>query len=223
MTLDVITYPDAEMMALSLADRIAGELRQQLDAVGPASLCVPGGSTPGPMFRALSGLALDWGRVTVLLNDERWVPGDHPRSNSAMLRKTLLTGPAAAADYIDLYTGDPTPEGAAPGLSQRVAPHLPLTVLVLGMGDDMHTASLFPRAPGLEDLLSPDAPPVMAAKGGDEPRITLTAPALQSALHIHVMIAGEKKRAALDAASKADPMQAPIAAFLRDAVIHYAA
>ena len=90
MTLDVITSPDAEMMALSLADRIAGELRQQLDAVGRASLCVPGGSTPGPMFRALSGLALDWARVTVLLNDERWVPGDHPRSNSAMLRKTLL-------------------------------------------------------------------------------------------------------------------------------------
>ena len=181
MSAEIVTYPDAELMALSLADRIAAELRVNLDAQRPTSLCVPGGSTPALMFRALSGLPLDWEKVTVFLNDERWVDGDNPRSNSAMLRKTLLVGPAAAAAYLDLYTGDPTPEVAAPALSEQIKPHLPITVLVLGMGDDMHTASLFPNAPGLEALLASDAPPVMAAAGGAEPRITLTAPALQSA------------------------------------------
>ena len=139
-----------------------------------------------------------------------------------MLRKTLLVGPAAAAAYLDLYTGDPTPEVAAPALSEQIKPHLPITVLVLGMGDDMHTASLFPNAPGLEALLDSDAPPVMAAAGGAEPRITLTAPALQSALNIHIMIKGAQKRAALEAATGADPVSAPISAFLRNAVVHYA-
>ncbi len=222
MSAEIVTYPDAELMALSLADRIAGELRVNLDAQRPTSLCVPGGSTPALMFRALSGLPLDWEKVTVFLNDERWVDGDNPRSNSAMLRKTLLVGPAAAATYLDLYTGDPTPEGAAPALSEQIKPHLPITVLVLGMGDDMHTASLFPSAPGLEALLASDAPPVMAAAGGAEPRITLTAPALQSALNIHIMIKGAQKRAALEAAMGADPISAPISAFLRNAVVHYA-
>ena len=222
MSAEIVTYPDAELMALSLADRIAAELRVNLDAQRPTSLCVPGGSTPALMFRALSGLPLDWEKVTVFLNDERWVDGDNPRSNSAMLRKTLLVGPAAAAAYLDLYTGDPTPEGAAPALSEQIKPHLPITVLVLGMGDDMHTASLFPNAPGLEALLASDAPPVMAAAGGVEPRITLTAPALQSALNIHIMITGAQKRAALEAATGADPVSAPISAFLRNAVVHYA-
>ena len=220
MSAEIVTYPDAELMALSLADRSAAELRVNLDAQRPTSLCVPGGSTPALMFRALSGLPLDWEKVTVFLNDERWVDGDNPRSNSAMLRKTLLVGPAAAAAYLDLYTGDPTPEGAAPALSEQIKPHLPITVLVLGMGDDMHTASLFPNAPGLEALLASDAPPVMAAAGGAEPRITLTAPALQSALNIHIMIKGAQKRAALEAATGADPVSAPISAFLRNAVGH---
>ena len=222
MSAEIVTYPDAELMALSLADRIAAELRVNLDAQRPTSLCVPGGSTPALMFRALSGLPLDWEKVTVFLNDERWVDGDNPRSNSAMLRKTLLVGPAAAAAYLDLYTGDPTPEGAAPALSEQIKPHLPITVLVLGMGDDMHTASLFPGADGLDRLLASDAPPVMAAAGGAEPRITLTAPALQSALNIHIMIKGAQKRAALEAATGADPVSAPISAFLRNAVVHYA-
>ncbi|WBU58311.1 6-phosphogluconolactonase [Paracoccus sediminicola] len=219
---EIKTYPDREMMALSLADRIAQELRQNLDAIGRTSLCVPGGSTPAGMFRALSDLPLDWQKVTVFLNDERWVDADHPRSNSAMLRKTLLTGPAGKAEYLDLYTGAESPEEAAPELSRQIRPHLPITVLVLGMGGDMHTASLFPNAPGLDALLAADAPPIMAAGGGAEPRVTLTAPALHSALHTHVMITGADKREALDSAIGADPTDAPISAFLRDAMVHYA-
>lgn len=222
MKAELITYPDRELLALSLADRIAQELRQNLSAQGRASLCVPGGSTPMPVFESLASLELDWQNVTVFLNDERWVPHSHPRSNSAMLRQHLLKGPAAAAHYLDLYTGDPTPEGAAPALSEALAPHLPITVLILGMGSDKHTASLFPRAEGLEALMANDAPPAMAAAGGGEPRITLTRPALKSALFSHLLIMGEEKLRAVEEAEGQDPLEAPIAAFLNDLTIHYA-
>ena len=224
MSAEIVTYPDAELMALSLADRIAAELRVNLDAQRPTSLCVPGGSTPALMFRALSGLPLDWEKVTVFLNDERWVDGDNPRSNSAMLRKTLLVGPAAAAAYLDLYTGDPTPEGAAPALSEQIKPHLPITVLLLGMGSDMHTASLFPAASETVMALAGDAPPVMAINSvKDEPRITLTASALRGALNTHLLITGADKREALERAQKLDPTEAPIREFLGDITVHWAA
>ncbi|MDO5657674.1 MAG: 6-phosphogluconolactonase [Paracoccus sp. (in: a-proteobacteria)] len=222
MKAELITYPDRELLALSLADRIAQELRQNLSAQGRASLCVPGGSTPQPVFESLASLELDWPNVTVFLNDERWVPRTHPRSNSAMLRKHLFQGPAAAAQYLDLFTGDPTPEGAAPALSEQIAPHLPITVLILGMGNDMHTASLFPGAAGLEALMANDAAPVMAASGGGEPRITLTRPALRSALFGHLLILGEEKLRALEEAEGKDPLEAPIAGFLSDLTVHYA-
>ena len=222
MSLDLIEYPDREMMYLSLANKLASELGQHLRVNDSASLCVPGGTTPAPIFDILSGTDLDWPRVSVFLNDERWVDGEHRRSNSRLLRRHLLRDKAQGARYIDLYTGDDEPDQAVPALGQAIADQLPITVLLLGMGTDMHTASLFPNAPGLEKLLAHDAPPVMAAGGGAEPRITLTAPALQSALNIHILITGAQKRAALDAAIGANPLDAPISIFLRDATVHYA-
>ncbi|MDO5527964.1 MAG: 6-phosphogluconolactonase [Paracoccus sp. (in: a-proteobacteria)] len=222
MKADIVTYPDRELLALSLADRIAQELRQHLASHGRASLCVPGGSSPVPLFESLAALDLDWENVTVFLNDERWVPRSNPRSNSAMLRAHLLQGPAAAAQYLDLYTGAETPAEAAPALTEALADHLPITVLILGMGKDLHTASLFPGAPGIEQLLAADAPAVMQAAGGSEPRITLTCPALKSALFGHLVIMGAEKREALENARGDDPVEAPIAAFIGDLTVHYA-
>ncbi|MFD1882307.1 6-phosphogluconolactonase [Paracoccus pacificus] len=224
MTPDLVEYPDREMLTISLANRIASQLAQHLRTNDQAVLCVPGGSTPAPVFRTLSGADLDWSRVTVLLNDERWVDRDSPRSNSALLARNLFQGPAAAAQYLDLYTGAPTPADAAPALAEQVSAVLPITVLLLGMGNDMHTASLFPRAEGLAEALSHDAPAVMAMTGGDEaePRVTLTLPALKSALWTHVMITGTDKREALERAADFDPQAAPIRAFLDDATVHWA-
>ncbi len=105
-----------------------------------------------------------------------------------------------------------------------IAPLAPLTVVLLGMGNDMHTASLFPGADHLESAMAPDAGPVMAirAEGAEEPRITLTRPILADALNIHVLIMGPEKREALDRARTLDPMQAPIRAFLDSATVHWA-
>ena len=224
MSIEFKEYPDREMLALSLADRLASQLSQHLRSHESASLCVPGGTSPMQVFETLSGSDLDWGRVTVFLGDERWVDGDHKRSNSRLLRRHLLQDKAAAADYIDLYTGDPRPDDATDALANAIAPHLPITVALLGMGNDMHTASLFPGADHLEAALANDAPPLMAirAEGAEEPRITLTRPVLADAINIHLLIMGPEKREALERAQKLDPKEAPIRAFLDNATVHWA-
>ncbi len=224
MSMEFIEYPDREMLSLSLADRMASQLAQHLRANERASLCVSGGTSPMPVFETLSGTDLDWDRVTVFLNDERWVDGDHKRSNSRLLHRHLLKDKAASAGYIDLYTGDAEPELAEAALAERLAPNLPITVLLLGMGSDMHTASLFPGGDRLAEGLAADAPPVisMRAEGADEPRITLTRPILSGAINIHILIAGPDKREALDRALKLDPIDAPVRAFLDVATVHWA-
>lgn len=224
MTMEFKEYADREMLTLSLADRIASQLGQQLRSGQDATLCVPGGTSPSPVFETLSGVDLDWSRVTVFLGDERWVDGEHKRSNGRLLRRHLLKDRAATANYIDLYTGDADPDDATDKLAEALTPHLPITVALLGMGNDMHTASLFPGADHLEAAMAQDAPPVMAirADGAEEPRITLTRPVLSKAFHTHVLIMGPEKREALERAQKLDPIKAPIRAFLDDATVHWA-
>ncbi len=223
MSLEFIEYPDREMLAMALANKMAGQLAQQLRVSDSASLCVPGGTTPAPVYDMLSGSELEWPRVTVFLNDERWVDGAHLRSNSRLLRQHLLRDKAQTARYIDLYTGDPTPEEAVPALAEAIAPNLPITVLLLGMGADMHTASLFPSASETVMALAGDAPLVMAINSvKDEPRVTLTAPALHKAINTHLLITGADKREALERAQKLDPTEAPIREFLGDITVHWA-
>jgi 6-phosphogluconolactonase len=217
-------YPDREFLFLRLADRIAGELSQAVHRDGRASLCVPGGTTPGPVFDILSGADLDWGRVAVFLNDERWVGEDSPRSNTRLLRERLLVGKAASAVLVPMHAPTATPEESLEALGAGIAPHLPVTVLLLGMGADMHTASLFPGADLLSQALAADAPPVMAlrAEAAGEPRITLTAPVLRGAMHTHILITGAGKRAALDRAAHLPVALAPVRLVLDHATVHWA-
>ena len=218
-------YADRDLLALGLADRIASDLRGALESNERASLCVPGGTTPGPLFDVLSSVTLDWARVDVLLNDERWVPESSDRSNTALLRKRLITDKAAQARLIPLYADAPRPEEKLAELAKGIEEALPLSVLLLGMGADMHTASIFPGADLLAEALSADAPVLlpMRAPSAPEPRITLSARVLRDALRIHVVIMGDEKRAALERARKLPPEQAPIAAVLSQAEVHWAA
>ncbi len=222
--MDIQEYPDREFLFLKLADLIAGQLADFLRREGRASLCVPGGTTPGPIFDTLSGVDLDWQNVSVFLNDERWVPEDNPRSNTRLLRERLLTGKAARARLVPLYAPLPTPEEALEALSEGLAPHLPISVLLLGMGPDMHTASLFPGADRLAEGLAADAPLLlpMRAEAAGEPRITLTAPALTGAMNIHLLITGAEKRAVVERAAKLPPLDAPVRIILDRATVHWA-
>ncbi|EEW23838.1 6-phosphogluconolactonase [Rhodobacter ferrooxidans] len=222
--MNFVEYPDREFLTLALADRLAGDLAQALRQDGRASFCVPGGTTPGPVFDTLSGVDLDWSRVSVFLNDERWVPETSPRSNTRLLRERLLRSKAAAATLVPLHADAPLPEDQLEALAEGLAPHLPISVLLLGMGADMHVASLFPGADRLAEALSPQAPLLMALRSdaAGEPRITLTAPVLRGAMAIHLLITGAEKRNALQRAATLSDLEAPVRTVLANATVHWA-
>lgn len=217
-------YPDRDLLALDLAETLADALVSALHHKDRVSFAVPGGTSPGPVFDALSQVHLDWARIDVFLTDERWVPETSSRSNTALVRARLLTGPAAAATLIPLYAPTDTPEDSLDTLSGAMSAHLPIDVMLIGMGADMHTASLFPGADLLDAALAKNAPILlpMRAPGAPEPRVTLTAPVLAAALDTHILIMGTEKRDAIQAARKLSPQEAPVACVLNGAHIHYA-
>ncbi|MDX1781063.1 MAG: 6-phosphogluconolactonase [Thalassovita sp.] len=222
--MNLIEYADRDMLAIDLANRIAGELAGVLMHEDRATLVVPGGTTPGPIFDVLRDVELDWDRVDVMLSDERWVPEDHPRSNTRLLRERLLTGRAAAARLVPLYLPKPHPEEAIPELEARIEPCLPISIALLGMGGDMHTASLFPRGDNLRLALDAHAPVLlpMRAEGLDEQRITFSARVLRDAINLHIVITGADKKEAVLRAADLPPEEAPVKALLQQATIHWA-
>lgn len=220
----IIDYADAEMLAIGLADELASELRIALTNEHRVLFVVPGGTTPGPIFDVLCDAQLDWARVDVMLSDERWRPEVHVRSNTRLIRERLLTGRAAAARHLPLYARAETPEPVLAELESNIAPALPIDVCLLGMGADMHTASLIPGAEGLEAALEMNAPILVPIRkpGEDEPRVTLSARVLSGAISTHLVITGDKKRAALERALHLRPVEAPVAAVLGKATVHWA-
>lgn len=218
--MNLIEYPDRDMMYVDLANQLAGDLRTALSHSEQVSLAVPGGTTPGPVFDELCAADLEWERVVVLLTDERQVPSDHERSNERLVRERLLVSRAAAAGFLRLV-----PEGDdSKAQIEQLQALLPIDVMVLGMGSDMHTASLFPGSADLKAALDGNAPPLMkvAASEGLEPRITLTAPVLAGAIATHVIITGDEKKQALEAAARASISEAPINVVRGHADIHWA-
>lgn len=182
------TFPDAAALADAAAEAIAARLTEGLAARGWASLVGTGGRSPGAVYDRLSQAALDWGRVTVTLSDERCVAADDPDSNLGRLRERLLVGPAAAAATLALW---PAPDAA------RLAALTPFDAVMLGMGEDGHIASLIPGDPGLEDALTtPDLLRSVPAGLGKPPlpRITLTLPALVKTRSLFLLVAGGTKR-----------------------------
>ncbi len=220
----VIDYADYEMLAIDVANTLAGELTATLEREDRVLLCVPGGKTPAPMFDVLCGVDLDWARVDVMLSDERWVPEAHIRSNTKLVRERLLVNHAAKARYLPLYAKAKTPEKVLAELEVNITKSLPIAILVLGMGADMHTASLFPGATGLPEALADDAPVIVPIRSShvEDIRVSLSARVLNGAISKHLLITGDAKRAALDRARGQAAEQAPIAAFLDDMIVHWA-
>lgn len=220
----LIEYADSEMLAMDLANVLAGELRSVLEHEDRAFFVVPGGSTPGPIFDALCAADLDWSRVDIALSDERWLPPVHVRSNTKLIQERLLQSRAAAANMVPLYHKVDEPEAVLEQLAAGIEPKLPIDVLLLGMGSDMHTASLFPGGDQLAQGLDPNAPVLvpMRASGAPEARVSMTARVLNGAISKHLVITGAKKHAALDLARSTDPLHAPVAAILDGTTVHWA-
>ncbi len=226
---DFLQYPDRETLMENIAEDVAEQLEAAITARGSATLAVPGGTTPAPFLALLSKVDLDWSKVRVMLTDERFVPETSERSNTRLLRETLLQNNAAAAQLVPFYREADTPEDVLDDLADAIKAALPLDVCVLGMGADMHTASLFPEADRLDEGLDLAGTAVllpMRAPGAPEPRLTLTATVLRAARHIHILITGEDKKAAFEAALIEGPAsEAPIRVVLdapTQVDVHYA-
>ncbi|WP_010457376.1 6-phosphogluconolactonase [Pseudomonas mandelii] len=207
------------LLADGLALNVAKQLSDAIDARGSATLVVSGGRSPVAFFQNLAKQKLDWSKVVVTLADERWVPVEHADSNAGLLKRYLLQGPAAKAQFLSLYSATANLELAAEQADRLLAELPPIDVLILGMGDDGHTASLFPNSPNLADALKVDGTrrcyPMLAPTVPHQ-RLTMSRALLASAKTTVLSISGQSKLTTLSAALAGDDVAAmPIRAFLQ--------
>nr|WP_298173437.1 6-phosphogluconolactonase [uncultured Pseudomonas sp.] len=213
------SHSDAKHLAQDLANAVATTLRAAIHSHGVATLVVSGGRSPVAFFECLAKQELPWAQVVISLADERWVPVSHADSNEGLVRRHLLRGPAAAARFIGLYHAAESLEKAALLANQALAELPPIDVLVLGMGDDGHTASLFPDSPNLHEALRVDCPQrclPMQAPSVPRQRLSMTLSLLATAHLPLLAIQGASKLQTLSQALVCeDVANMPIRAFLR--------
>ncbi|MBT5388960.1 MAG: 6-phosphogluconolactonase [Porticoccaceae bacterium] len=217
--MEILEYENTSALDIELAEKVAGLLADDIAAKGKASLVVSGGRTPMGFFQLLSQQMLDWHSVKVTLADERWVNNEHKDSNEKLVRENLLINEARHADFVPLKTA------ADNALEGEVETELALaaigqfTVVILGMGDDGHTASLFPGAEALPLGLAMDSGRTAIAVTPTEAphqRISLTLPRLLNSRQLIIHISGAGKQSLLQAAQAGDDVaELPIRAILK--------
>jgi 6-phosphogluconolactonase len=197
-------FKNREDLFSSLANDCQHHLAQALSERGKAGFMVSGGSTPAPLYQALSNAELDWRNIAIALVDERWVAKDHPASNEALIERTLLINNAKNAPFTGMKTvNERAADGCATTESHYRQQPQPFTATILGMGNDGHTASLFPHADGLTEALNPDNEQLTAAiiakqsevTGTHTERLSLTLNGLLKSERLIVLLTGEDKLA----------------------------
>jgi 6-phosphogluconolactonase len=217
-------FESAAALGAALAQDIAAALATALAAGRRASLVVSGGRTPVAVFERLSGLPLDWSRVQVTLADERWVEATDAASNERLVRDHLLRAAAAGARFVGLKNAAArAAEGAVASWSRVAALPRPFDFTLLGMGEDGHTASLFPESPGLESALDLSQPPgciAMRAPSAPGERLSLNLRALLESRQIGLLMTGSDKWQSYQRARGAGPAaEMPVRALLRQAAV----
>lgn len=220
MSIERRSFADKPTLAKELAESVADRIRTAIAERGEASIAVSGGSTPGRFFQALGKTKdIDWSKVIVTLVDERWVDETSDRSNALLVNERMLQGPAAVARFFPLYSGGDEPGLEAVAKTNALLTGLPrpFAAVILGMGNDGHTASFFPGGDTLAEALSAQGPALaIHAPGAGEARITLTLPYLLHTDGLYLHIEGDEKAVVLDRALGEGPVEAmPIRAVLR--------
>ena len=218
-----ITYLERDALEMGLAERLADDLLKALSQKDRVTFAVAGGTTPVPVYEFLSAVSLDWARVDIVLTDERWVPESNAQSNASMIKSCLLQDKASAAKFHPIYhEGDR--DSAIRRAAIDVGPLLPIDVVLLGMGQDMHTASLFPQDPALALAFEQTGQIFVAATAPNgDARVSMGAATLNSAAHKHLLIVGNAKKQAFEDAKKInDPFAAPIMAVAHGLTVHWA-
>ena len=215
-------FPTADEMFRDLSSGVVARLDAGVAARGAASLVASGGTTPGPLFDALAAREAKWDRVFVTLSDERWLPPTSNESNEKLVRTRLMRDKAATAHFVPMKTDASHPREAEDAVSAAIcAMPLPFDVTIFGMGDDGHTASLFPGADGLDRALDTASPlmvrgihPAKLDSTGE--RMTLTLRAILDLRWIVVLVRGDAKLKTLDVALAGDDVPAmPVRAVLQ--------
>ncbi|CAN7174379.1 6-phosphogluconolactonase [Phenylobacterium sp. LjRoot164] len=211
------SYATSAELAAAAAAATTQALEAALAERGAASLVGTGGRSPAPVYDLLAQAELDWSRIAVTLSDDRFVSAESPDSNERLVRERLLTGSAAAARFVPISTAADSVEAAAGKVEADVRAMAPYDVMLLGMGEDGHVASLIPGSPVLDLGMDPRGPRFclgIPAGVGSPPiaRVTMTMPALLQARLILVLISGAKKR---DIVEKGNGL--PVHALLRQA------
>lgn len=220
-------FDNPEALASALADHVAERLSAAIahNPHGIATLVVSGGKSPVAFFQALAQKPIQWSKVCISLADERWVPTEHADSNAGLLKRYLFQGPAAEAGFFSLYRPTTTLDEAAAATDEALKELPKIDVLVLGMGDDGHTASLFPDSPNLAEALDLDSTRrclPMLAPSIPHQRLTMTRALLASATTPILSISGQAKLETLRKALAGDDLaEMPVRAFLNPSLEIY--
>ena len=207
---ELIVVPTPAELAQPAAEWLGFEVTRAIAERRTCALCLAGGRTPEPVYRALaSASSIDWSRVDVFFGDERAVPPDHPDSNYHMVHQALLARVAIPAGQVHRMEAERSDREAAAREYERSLPPR-LDILVLGMGPDGHTASLFPGSAALDERHRLVVP-VVGAKAPAE-RLTITPPVIEAARRVAVIAAGEDKAAMVARAIEGPlaPKDAPV-------------
>jgi 6-phosphogluconolactonase len=205
-------FPDAEAVARHAADRIAGRIGDARRDGRMFHIALAGGQTPRRAYELLAGIEGSWKHVHLWLGDERCVPEDDPESNARMVRESLYAHSRVEPPLLHAMPCPEQPEDAAwlYGLEIRDAvPDATFDIVLLGMGPDGHTASLFPGHPALEARVAP----CVGVRDAPKPpplRVTLTLPILRRARTTLLLVTGAEKADAL-ARARAGDRSLPVA------------
>jgi 6-phosphogluconolactonase len=215
---ELVEFENTSALDIELSAKVAKLLVADIAETGSASLVVSGGRTPMGFFHLLSQQMLDWSKVSITLADERWVDADHADSNEKLVRANLLINEAHQATFIGLKNSAADAIVGEPEAEQALAAVGKFTVLILGMGDDGHTASLFPGADALALGLDMDSGRTcigVTPTAAPHQRISMTLPRLLDSQQIIIHISGAGKQQVLEQAQAGDDVKAlPIRAIL---------
>jgi len=208
-------FENRQALDTALALEVSERLRVALTTRDSAYLVVSGGSTPANLFALLARTSIDWHKVVVLLADERWVPADDQDRNERLVRETLLTHHASGADFVSLIPASDASEGDIRSVLSALATLPTFDVVLLGMGEDAHTASLFPCADELQaGMTTCDDALVVHPRAAPHRRVSLSKSRLLNTRYGIIHIVGENKKSVLQrAVTSADKMEFPISAF----------